>query len=119
MHKRIIATALAAFVAAALLAVPAFGETSQINVNVKDGSCSLALASVKTPNTAIMFHLINNGTVAHGLTIWGVKSAMIPAKQSGNVLVNFHKAGTYHYACTTGSYKHPTMYGKGVFKIKS
>jgi hypothetical protein len=103
----------------AILAVPAFALTSQINVNVKDGSCSLALTSSKTPNTAILFHLINNGTVAHGLMIWGVKSTMVPPKQSANVLVNFHKIGTYHYACTTGNYKHPATYGKGVFKIKS
>jgi hypothetical protein len=51
--------------------------------------------------------------------IWGVKSTMVPPKQSANVLVNFHKIGTYHYACTTGNYKHPATYGKGVFKIKS
>ena len=26
---------------------------------------------------------------------------------------------TYHYACTTGSYKHPKLFGRGVFTIRS
>jgi plastocyanin len=122
MHKRTIATAFAALavvVATAVLAVPASAFTFQVNVTMNDGSCSPALLSVATPNTAIVFHLINNGTVAHGLTIWGDKSMMIPANQSGNIEVNFFRPGTYRFACTTGAVQHPTVYGKGVFQITS
>ena len=27
--------------------------------------------------------------------------------------------GAFHYACTTGNYKHPVLFGKGVFTIRS
>jgi hypothetical protein len=119
MSKRMIAPALAALAGAALLAVPASAQTFQINVTVTDSSCKLALTAAKTPNTAIDFHLTNNGAAAHGLMIWGVKSHMFAAKASGDLIVNFHKPGTFHYACTTGSYLHPKLFGKGVFRIRS
>jgi hypothetical protein len=114
-----IAPALAALAGAALLAVPASAQTFQINVAVTDSSCKLALSAAKTPNTAIDFHLKNNGLAAHGLLIWGVKSHMFASKAEGDLIVNFHRAGTYHYACTTGSYFHPKLFGKGVFTIRS
>lgn len=114
-----IAPALAALAGAALLAVPASAQTFQINVAMTDSSCKLALNAAKTPNTAIDFHLKNNGTAAHGLIIWGVKSHMFASKGEGDLIVNFHKAGVYHYACTTGSYFHPKLFGKGVFTIRS
>jgi hypothetical protein len=117
MSKRFFVTAFAALAAAAVLALPAFALTAQNNLTVKDSSCRLALSSMKLPTTAVMFHLINNGTVAHGLLVWGVKSSMIRPNEQGNLLVDFHHVGTYHYACTTGSYLHPKVYGKGVFKI--
>jgi Cupredoxin-like domain len=118
MHKRTIGTLLAAVVAAAVLAVPAFAQTYQVNVTIKDGSCTPALLSVKTPNTSILFHVINDGTIAHGLLIWGVKSGMVKPQASADIGVNFHKAGTFHFACTTGSYFHPVLFGKGVFKVR-
>jgi pyruvate/2-oxoacid:ferredoxin oxidoreductase alpha subunit len=119
MHLRTIAAALTALAAAAILAVPAFAKTFQVNVTQGNSTCTFALTSVHRPNTAIVFHLINNGTVTHGLLIWGVQSAMIPARSAGNLEVDFHKPGTYHYACLAGSYKHPTVVKRGVFKIVS
>ncbi|HWX09096.1 MAG TPA: hypothetical protein VNY33_03880, partial [Gaiellaceae bacterium] len=80
-------------------------------------TCAFALMTVHQPNTAIVFHMINNGTVSHGLLIWGVQSAMIPAKSQGDLMVDFHRPGTYHFACLAGSYKHPTVTKRGVFKI--
>jgi hypothetical protein len=119
MKKRMIALALAAIAGAALLVGPAAAQTFQINVTMTDSSCKLALNGAKTPNTSIDFHLTNNGAAAHGLMIWGVKSHMFASKDAGDLIVNFHKAGTFHYACTTGSYFHPKLFGKGVFKIRS
>jgi hypothetical protein len=119
MHARTISLALAGLAGAAILAVPASALTFQVNVKLSDSSCKLALNSAKAPNTAINFHPVNSGTVAHGLMIWGVKSHMFKPAGEGDLLVNFHKAGTFHYACTTGSYYHPKLYGKGVFTIRS
>jgi hypothetical protein len=34
-----------------------------MNVTINDGSCQLALLSVRTPNTAIMFHVINDSAL--------------------------------------------------------
>jgi hypothetical protein len=119
MNVRTVTVALAALAGAAILAIPASALTFQVNVSITDSSCKLALNSANKPNTAIDFHLVNNGTVGHGILIWGVKSHVFLPKGEGDLVVNFHKVGTYHYACTTGSYLHPTLYGKGVFKIKS
>jgi plastocyanin len=119
MNARTIAPALAALAGAAVLAVPAGAKTFQIDVTVTNASCKLALTAANTPNTAIDFHVINNGTIGHGIMVWGVKSSIFDAKREGDLLVNFHKPGTYHYACTAGSYKHPKLFGKGVFTIRS
>jgi len=117
--RTIVVAALTALAAAAILAVPAFAVTFQVNVTQSNTTCKLALLTVHRPNTAIDFHMVNNGTVSHGLLIWGVKSTMIPAKSEGDLLVDFHRPGTYHYACTAGSYKHPTVLKRGVFRIKN
>jgi hypothetical protein len=119
MNIRMIAPALAALAGAAILAVPASAQTFQVNVTLTDSSCGLALKAANKPNTAISFHLINNGTVGHGLMIWGVKSHVFAPKSEGDLLVNFHHPGVFHYACTTGSYLHPKLYGKGVFTIRN
>jgi plastocyanin len=118
MNARTIAPAISALAGAAVLAVPAAALTFQIDVKVTDSACKPALTAVNKPNTAIDFHVINNGTVAHGITVWGVKSHVFAPKSEGDLLVNFKKPGKYHYACTTGSYKHPKLYGKGVFTIR-
>jgi hypothetical protein len=119
MNVRTIAPAAAALAGAAMLAVPAAAQTFQVDVKVTDSSCKLALTAASKPNTAIDFHVINSGTIAHGIMVWGVKSHIFDPKREGDLLVNFHKPGKYHYACTTGSYKHPKLFGKGVFTIRS
>lgn len=119
MHARTITAGLVALLAAAVLAVPAGAKTFQIDVTITDSSCKLALKTVSKPYTAIVFHLINNGTRTHGLMIWGVKSHMFAPKSEGDIMVDFHKPGSYHYACMTGSYKHPKLFGKGVFTIRN
>jgi hypothetical protein len=119
MRFRLFPPALAALAVVGVLAAPALAKTFQDNVTVTDSSCKLALKTVSKPNTAIVFHLINNGAKPHGILVWGVKSAMVPPKSSGNLEVDFHKPGRYSYACTSGNYKHPTLFGKGVFTIRS
>jgi plastocyanin len=117
MNARTTVVALAALAATAVLAVPASAKTFQVNVTETNKTCKFALKTVHKPNTAIVFHLINDGTVTHGLLIWGVQSAMIPAKSAGDIEVDFHKPGTFHYACLAGSYKHPAVIKRGLFKI--
>jgi hypothetical protein len=118
MKLRYLAPALAAPVAAGVLAIPALAHTFQVNVHATNATCKLALLAVNKPNTAIDFHIINNGTIAHGIVVHGVHSTMVPPKSAGDVIVNFHKAGTYHYACTAGKYLHPTITGRGMFTIR-
>ena len=119
MNARKVVPAVAALVGAVVLAGPAAAQTFQINVTMTDTGCKLALTSAKKPNTAIDFHLKNMGSQAHGLLIWGVKSHIFAPQSEGDLLVNFHKPGAFHYACTTGSYRHPVLFGKGVFTIRS
>ena len=119
MHARTIAAALTALAAAAVLSVPAFAQTFQVNVTEKNSTCALALTTVHKPHTSIVFHMINNGTVAHGLLIWGVHSAMIPPKSAGDIMVDFHRAGTFRYACLAGTYNHPRVIKRGIFRIRA
>ena len=119
MYARITAASLAALAVAAVLALPSFGKTFQVNVTMANKACKLALTTVHKPNTAIDFHIVNNGTAPHGILIWGVQSAMIPAKSEGDLLVDFHRAGTFHYACLAGSYHHPQVMRRGLFMIRA
>jgi plastocyanin len=116
---RNIAVALAlASALAVLLTTPATARpalTHQVNVTVTNGGCALQTTSVSRRNTTILFHVINNGSVAHGFTIWGVRSGFIKPHQESQFLVNFRKPGRYTYTCSTqnGTFK------KGMFTIRN
>jgi plastocyanin len=116
---RTIAVALAlASALAVLLASPASASpalTHQVNVTVTNGGCALQTTAVSRRNTTILFHVINNGNVPHGFTIWGVRSGFIKPHQESQFMVNFRKPGRYAYSCSTqnGAFK------KGTFTIRS
>jgi len=120
MRLRVLLAGVAALAALLLVAGPAFSgrATAQINVTETNSSCHLALTSVSKVHTLILFHLINNGTVPHGIMIGRTKSGMALPKGVGQLYFNFKHPGRWHYACTAGSYAHPSIIGQGVFTIR-
>jgi heme/copper-type cytochrome/quinol oxidase subunit 2 len=103
---------------AALLAGTAKGRaalTHQVNVTVTNGGCALQNTSVSPRNTTILFHVINNGTVPHGFTIWGVRSGLIRPHQESRFLVNFRKPGRYPFTCSTQR----AVFKRGTFTIRT
>jgi hypothetical protein len=116
MRNIAIAFALATALAV-LLAAPATARralTHQVNVTVTDGGCALQNTSVSRRNTKILFHVINNGSVAHGFNIWGVRSGFIRPHQEGRFYVNFRKPGRFAYTCITQN----GVLKKGTFTIR-
>jgi plastocyanin len=108
-----LATVLAVLFAAPISARPML--THQVNVTVTNGACALQNTSVSRRNTTILFHVINNGSVAHDFTIWGVRSGFIRPHQEGRFLVNFRTPGRYAYACMTQN----GVFKKGTFTIRN
>ena len=117
MRVRVVVPA-AALVLLAALAVPAFATTYQTDITMTNKTCTFTRTSVSTRNTMILFHVINNGTIPRGILVWGVKSKMALPQRDADLYVKFRGPGTYSYACTAGSYLHPTIIGRGVFVIR-
>ena len=117
MRLRIIVPA-AVLVLLAAFAVPAFATTYQTDVTMTNKTCTFTRTSVSKQNTMILFHVINNGTIPRGILVWGVKSKMALPQRDANLYVKFRGPGTYAYACTAGSYAHPTIIGSGHFVIR-
>lgn len=121
MHHRF-AVALAVTAAAAFLAVPASAHralTHQVDVTETSRACKFQLTSVSRRNTTIVFHMINNSSMPRGLVMWSVKSKLAPPKGSANLVMKFRGPGAYRYSCIAGSYKHPTVFARGIFRIRS
>jgi hypothetical protein len=117
MRHLAIALGLATAIAV-LLAAPATAHralTHQVNVTVTNGGCTLQNTSVSRRNTTILFHVINNGSVAHGFNIWGVRSGFIKPHQEGQFMVNFRKPGHFAYTCVTQN----GVFKKGMFTIRT
>ena len=113
-----VVVALLAATAAALLAAPVSARpalTLGMNVTITNGSCVLGYTSVSHRNTRIVFHIINNGSVAHGFDIsTQFKSGLIKPHQESTLVANFGRPGVYPYACVA---PHSTV-KKGVFTIR-
>ena len=106
-------TAVAALPAAPAVARPAL--TLGVNVTITNTSCVLGYTSVSHRNTRIVFHLINNGSVAHGFDIsTRFKSGLIKPHQESTLVADFGRPGAYPYACVAA---HSTV-KKGVFTIR-
>jgi hypothetical protein len=114
-----IGVALLAVTVAALLAAPAFTRsTLSLNnpVTITNSKCVLGYTSVSHRNTRIVFHIINNGSVAHGFDVSAkYKSGLVKAHQESTLVANFTRAGAYPYACVAA---HSTV-KKGVFIIRN
>src|SRR3954471_19028916 len=108
-----LASALAALLASPISASPALAH--QVNVTVTNGGCALQNTSVSRRNTTILFHVINNGSVAHDFTVWGVRSGFIKPHQEGRFMVNFRTPGHYAYTCRTQN----GVLKKGTFTIRT
>jgi hypothetical protein len=118
MRARIPAVLAAATAVAALPAAPAVARptlTLGVNVTITNTSCVLGYTSVSHRNTRIVFHLINNGSVAHGFDIsTRFKSGLIKPHQESTLVADFGRPGAYPYACVAA---HSTV-KKGVFTIR-
>ena len=111
-----VAAALAAALAAPASAGPA---TAQVNVVETAATCHLTLSSVSSSKSLILFHIVNNSSVPRGIVVMGVHSTMALPMGEANLYVRFHGAGSYPFACTAGSYSHPAITGRGIFRIGS
>jgi hypothetical protein len=112
-----VATAAVSLVAAlttpAALARPEL--TLGMNVTITNTTCVLGYTSVSHQNTRIVFHLINNGSVAHGFDIsTRFKSGLIKPHQESTLVANFGHPGVYPYACVAA---HSTV-KHGIFTIR-
>jgi hypothetical protein len=117
MRARIPAV-LAVMAVASLPAAPAVARPALTlggNVTITNTSCVLGYTSVSHRNTRIVFHLINNGSVAHGFDIsTRFKSGLIKPHQESTLVADFGRPGAYPYACVAA---HSTV-KKGVFTIR-
>jgi hypothetical protein len=118
MRLRFIAPAAAA-IAAAVLAAPvsAGSATAQVQVMESSTTCHVTLARVGSNKRLILFHIVNNSSTPRGVIVWGVHSTMAFPNGEANLFVNFRGPGNYPFACTAGSYSHPTITGHGIFSI--
>jgi hypothetical protein len=119
MRVHIGVAALLAAIVAALLAAPAFTRsTLSLNnpVTITNTKCTLGYTSVSHRNTRIVFHIINNGSVAHGFDVSAkYKSGLVKAHQESTLVADFGRPGAYRYACVSA---HSTV-KKGVFTIRN
>ena len=118
MRVHLFGVAMLAATVAALLAAPAFARPTlsfPVNVTMTNSSCVLNYKSVSKPNTRIVFHIINNGSVSHGFDVsTRFKSGLVKAHQESTLVANFGRPGAYPYACVAA---HATV-KKGVFTIR-
>jgi plastocyanin len=117
MRAHVLVAVLATTVAA-ILAAPASALDYQVNVTITDGGCSLDTPSVSRRNTGILFHVINNGSVPHSFSIWGVSSGTFPAHREGHFGVQFRGPGTYRFQCLVGRNPHAKVFKRGIFTIR-
>jgi hypothetical protein len=118
MRMRFVAP-VAAAIGAAVLAAPvsAGPATAQVQVMESSTTCHVTLTRVGSNKRLILFHIINNSSVPRGIIVWGVHSTMALPRGEANLYVNFRGPGNYPFACTAGSYSHPTITGRGTFSI--
>jgi uncharacterized cupredoxin-like copper-binding protein len=117
MRSRLTWLAVAALAAAAVLAGPASSRHTasfQINVTAKEFSFHLGRGGVPH-GTRTVFHLINNGKLAHDFKIAGKKTPLLKPKGETTLVVTFTKKGSYPYVCTVPGHAAAGM--KGVFHV--
>jgi hypothetical protein len=119
MRFRVVAPAAAVLAAAAVIAAPASAgpATGQVNVVETASTCHLKVSSVASSAPLILFHIVDNSPIPRGIIVWGVHSTMALPGGEANLFVKFRGPGNYAYACTAGSYRHPTIAGRGVLRI--
>jgi len=114
---RSLLSALAAAAAAlTLIAAPAFARPStvpyEVTVTITNSSC--VLDHPVAPQRLILWHIISNGTYSHQFKIYGLRSGIIKAGQTGVFKVKFRGAGAYTYTCWNSH----AFLKRGVFRIK-
>ena len=109
-----VAAIVVALVAAPALARPALSLNNRVTIT--NSSCVLGYTSVSRRNTRIVFHIINNGSVAHGFDVSAkFKSGLVKPHQESTLVANFGRPGAYRYACVAA---HSTV-KKGIFTIRN
>jgi hypothetical protein len=119
MGLRHLVPAAAVAAAAIVLAAPASSgiATAQVNVNETATGCRLTLTHQPSYVRLVLFHIVNFSGIPRGIIVRGAKSAMVPAKQEGNLYYKFPGTGTYSFKCTANTYGSPQIMGRGVIRI--
>ena len=113
-----VATVVAALIALAAVAAPAFAQRSHatgttVTVTSTEFKFKLSTASVKAG--AVTFKLVNKGGLGHDFKIAGKKTAVIGHGKTATLTVTLKK-GKYPYSCTVPGHAAAGM--KGVLTVK-
>jgi uncharacterized cupredoxin-like copper-binding protein len=118
--KSILVAALLA-PAALALSVSAFGGAAsqaatppRVTVNMTEFKFALAPKTAK--KGAVVFNVVNKGTVEHDFRIAGKKTKRVVAGKRTTLRITFKKAGRYPYLCTLPSHADAGM--KGVLVVR-
>jgi plastocyanin len=118
---RSIVLAVALAPAALVLAVSAFGgassaevTTPKVTVNMREFKFALTPKTAK--KGAVVFTVVNKGTVLHDFKIAGKKTKSVAEGKRTTLRVTFKKAGRYPYLCTLPGHAAAGMKGTLVVK---
>ena len=119
--RKSIVVAAVAIPAALVLTVSAFGGATGTAVTAPRVTVSMtefkfALKPKTAKKGAVVFTVVNKGTVAHDFKIAGKKTRNVAAGKRTTLRITFKKAGRYPYLCTLPSHAPAGM--KGVLVVK-
>ncbi len=101
--------------AAAALAAPALAtrrHATSTLVTVTATEFHFKLSRTSAPHGAVVFKLVNKGTIPHNFKIAGKKTALISPGKSAKLTVTLATGKTYTYICTVPGHAAAGMKGK-------
>ena len=113
-----VATVIAALIALAAVAAPAFAQRSHATgttISVAASEFKFVLSTKTAKAGSVTFKLTNKGGIGHDFKIAGKKTAVIGHGKTATLTVTL-KAGKYPYSCTVPGHAAAGM--KGVLTVK-